>query len=96
MKAVLCKTLGPARDLVLEDVASPQPRKNEILLDVQAAGVNFPDTLIIEDKYQFRPERPFSPGGEVAGCFDLVDTIYAHRGNKPMWSILTESAYSAG
>ncbi|MCA8430044.1 S49 family peptidase [Burkholderia seminalis] len=37
-----------------------------------------------------------SPGGEVAGCFDLVDTIYAHRGNKPMWSILTESAYSAG
>lgn len=42
MKAVLCKTLGPARNLVLEEVASPLPKKNEILLDVQAAGVNFP------------------------------------------------------
>ena len=72
MKAVLCKTLGPARDLVLEDVASPQPRKNEILLDVQAAGVNFPDTLIIEGKYQFQPPLPFSPGGEAAGVVAAV------------------------
>ena len=72
MKAVLCKTLGPARDLILEDVASPQPRKNEILLDVQAAGVNFPDTLIIEGKYQFQPPLPFSPGGEAAGVVAAV------------------------
>lgn len=72
MKAVLCKTLGPARDLVLEDVASPQPRKNEILLDVQAAGVNFPDTLIIEGKYEFQPPLPFSPGGEAAGVVAAV------------------------
>ncbi|OUM24687.1 NADPH:quinone oxidoreductase family protein [Pseudomonas putida] len=72
MKAVLCKTLGPARDLVLEDVASPQPKKNEILLDVQAAGVNFPDTLIIEGKYQFQPPLPFSPGGEAAGVVAAV------------------------
>ena len=67
MKAVLCKTLGPAQNLVLEEVASPVPKKNEILLDVQAAGVNFPDTLIIEGKYQFQPPLPFSPGGEAAG-----------------------------
>ncbi|WEK31203.1 MAG: NADPH:quinone oxidoreductase family protein [Candidatus Pseudomonas phytovorans] len=72
MKAVLCKTLGPARDLVLEDVASPLPKKNEILLDVQAAGVNFPDTLIIEGKYQFQPPLPFSPGGEAAGVVTAV------------------------
>ncbi|MCE1002288.1 NADPH:quinone oxidoreductase family protein [Pseudomonas sp. NMI1173_11] len=72
MKAVLCKTLGPARDLVLEDVASPQPKKNEILLDVQAAGVNFPDTLIIEGKYQFQPPLPFSSGGEAAGVVAAV------------------------
>jgi NADPH2:quinone reductase len=72
MKAVLCKTLGPARDLVLEDVASPVPKKNEILLDVQAAGVNFPDTLIIEGKYQFQPPLPFSPGGEAAGVVVAV------------------------
>ncbi|QHG67609.1 NADPH:quinone oxidoreductase family protein [Pseudomonas putida] len=72
MKAVLCKTLGPARELVLEDVASPVPKKNEILLDVQAAGVNFPDTLIIEGKYQFQPPLPFSPGGEAAGVVAAV------------------------
>lgn len=67
MKAVLCKTLGPANDLVLEEVASPAPKRNEIVLDVHAAGVNFPDTLIIEGKYQFQPPLPFSPGGEAAG-----------------------------
>lgn len=67
MKAVLCKTLGPASDLVLEEVASPAPKRNEIVLDVHAAGVNFPDTLIIEGKYQFQPPLPFSPGGEAAG-----------------------------
>ncbi|WP_110970744.1 NADPH:quinone oxidoreductase family protein [Pseudomonas huaxiensis] len=67
MKAVLCKAHGPARDLVLEDVASPTPKKNEVLLDVHAASVNFPDTLIIEGKYQFQPPLPFSPGGEAAG-----------------------------
>lgn len=62
MKAVLCKTLGPAQNLVLEEVASPVPKKNELLLEVHAAGVNFPDTLIIEGKYQFQPPLPFSPG----------------------------------
>lgn len=72
MKAVLCKTLGPAQNLVLEDVASPVPKQNEILLDVQAAGVNFPDTLIIEGKYQFQPPLPFSPGGEAAGVVAAV------------------------
>ena len=72
MKAVLCKTLGPARNLVLEEVASPVPKINEVLLDVQAAGVNFPDTLIIEGKYQFQPPLPFSPGGEAAGVVAAV------------------------
>ncbi|MDD2049462.1 NADPH:quinone oxidoreductase family protein [Pseudomonas putida] len=72
MKAVLCKTLGPAQGLVLEEVASPIPKKNEILLDVHAAGVNFPDTLIIEGKYQFQPPLPFSPGGEAAGVISAV------------------------
>ncbi|MNJ20665.1 Quinone oxidoreductase 1 [compost metagenome] len=72
MKAVLCKTLGPAQGLVLEEVASPVPKKNEILLDVHAAGVNFPDTLIIEGKYQFQPPLPFSPGGEAAGVVSAV------------------------
>ncbi|MCE5982838.1 NADPH:quinone oxidoreductase family protein [Pseudomonas sp. LF19] len=78
MKAVLCKALGPAQNLVLEDVASPVPKKNEILLDVQAAGVNFPDTLIIEGKYQFQPPLPFSPGGEAAGVVSAVGDKAGH------------------
>ena len=72
MKAVLCKTLGPASDLVVDDVANPLAKNNEILLDVHAAGVNFPDTLIIQGKYQFQPPLPFSPGGEAAGVVAAV------------------------
>ena len=67
MKAVLCKAYGPPEELVLEDVAPLIPAKGQVVLDVKACGVNFPDTLIIQGKYQFKPEMPFSPGGEVAG-----------------------------
>jgi len=79
MKAVLCKAFGPAESLVLEDVASPVAKKNEILLDVHAAGVNFPDTLIIEGKYQFKPPFPFSPGGEAAGVVSAVGDFVLKR-----------------
>lgn len=78
MKAVLCKAFGPAETLVLEEVASPEAKKNEILLDVHAAGVNFPDTLIIEGKYQFKPPFPFSPGGEAAGIVAAVGEKVSH------------------
>ncbi len=67
MKAVLCKQYGPPDSLVLEDVPSPKPREGHVVISVKAAGVNFPDLLIIQNKYQFRPDLPFSPGGEVAG-----------------------------
>ena len=67
MKAVLCKEIGMPEDLVVEDVPSPRPGKGQVALSVKAAGVNFPDILIIQGKYQFKPEFPFSPGGEVAG-----------------------------
>jgi len=67
MKAVLCKELGPPEKLVVEDVPSPKPGKGQVVVSVKAAGVNFPDTLIIQGKYQFKAELPFSPGGEVAG-----------------------------
>ncbi|KPX28631.1 MULTISPECIES: NADPH:quinone oxidoreductase family protein [Pseudomonas syringae group] len=78
MKALLCKAFGPASTLVLEDVPGPEIKKNEILLDVQAAGVNFPDTLIIEGKYQFKPPFPFSPGGEAAGVIAAVGENVSH------------------
>lgn len=67
MKAVLCKEFGGPEKLVLEDVASPEPGKGEVLLRVRACGVNFGDTLIIQGTYQVKPELPFSPGMECAG-----------------------------
>ncbi|MCI3910657.1 MULTISPECIES: NADPH:quinone oxidoreductase family protein [Pseudomonas] len=78
MKALLCKAFGPASTLVLEDIPAPDIKKNEILLDVHAAGVNFPDTLIIEGKYQFKPPFPFSPGGEAAGVISTVGEKVTH------------------
>ncbi len=67
MKAVLCKEFGPPEKLVLEELPTPEPAAGEVLLEVHACGVNFPDVLIIQDKYQFKPPLPFAPGGEVAG-----------------------------
>ena len=67
MKALLSKTIGGPENLVVDEVPDPVPEGDEVLIAVKACGVNFPDTLIIEDNYQFKPARPFSPGGEVAG-----------------------------
>ncbi|WP_120994310.1 NADPH:quinone oxidoreductase family protein [Stutzerimonas urumqiensis] len=78
MKAVLCKAFGPPETLTFEEVANPTPKKNEVLLQVHAAGVNFPDTLIIEGKYQFKPPFPFSPGGEAAGVVLEVGEKVTH------------------
>ena len=72
MKAVLCKEYGPPEKLVVEDVPSLKAGKGQVVVSVKAAGVNFPDTLIIQGKYQFKPEPPFSPGGEVAGVIKEV------------------------
>lgn len=72
MKAVLCKEYGPPETLVLEEVASPEPGEGQVRIAVKSAAVNFPDVLIIENKYQFKPPLPFSPGGEVAGVVDKV------------------------
>lgn len=72
MKAVLCKQYGPPESLVVEDVPSPSADAGQVVIDVHASGVNFPDLLIIENKYQFKPPLPFSPGGEVAGVVKEV------------------------
>ena len=72
MKALLCTSLGPASGLRVTEVADPVPSRGEVVVDVQAAGLNFPDTLIIEGKYQFEPDLPFSPGGEAAGVVSAI------------------------
>ena len=72
MKALLSKTVGGPETLVLEDVPEPQVGPGGALIQVKAVGVNYPDVLIIEDKYQFKPPRPFAPGGELAGVVKAV------------------------
>ena len=72
MKAALCTHYGPPEELVVRDVPSPTAGKGQVVITVKACGVNFPDVLMIQDKYQFRPTIPFSPGGEVAGLIKEI------------------------
>ncbi|MBV1889200.1 MAG: alcohol dehydrogenase catalytic domain-containing protein, partial [Proteobacteria bacterium] len=72
MKAVLCKELGLADKLVVEETDAPALGKGQVRINVKAAGLNFPDTLIIQGKYQIQPDLPFTPGGEGAGVIAEV------------------------
>jgi NADPH2:quinone reductase len=72
MKAILCKTIGPPENLVIEEVDDPSPGANEAVVDVYAASLNFPDGLQIQGKYQFQPELPFTPGSEVGGIVSSI------------------------
>ncbi|HAL06837.1 MAG TPA: NADPH:quinone oxidoreductase [Brevundimonas sp.] len=72
MRAVLSKAPGGPETLVVEEIMDPTPGPGEVVIEVKAVGVNYPDALIIADKYQFKPERPFAPGAEVAGVVDAV------------------------
>lgn len=72
MKAVLSKSVGGPESLVLDNMPDPQPGPGQIVVQVKACGVNYPDILIIEDRYQSKPPRPFSPGGEISGVVSAV------------------------
>ena len=72
MKAVLCHEFGPPESLKLETVDAPTPGDKEVLIDVAATALNFPDVLMIEGKYQSQPPLPFSPGGEIAGVVSAL------------------------
>ena len=72
MNAIVCKEFGPPSSLVYEEVQTAEPSKNQVLVDIHAAGVNFPDTLIIKNEYQFKPPLPFTPGGELAGVVSAI------------------------
>ena len=72
MKAVLCEELGPPETLQLKEIEKPRASKGQVLIKVAACAVNFPDTLIIEGLYQFRPPMPFSPGAEISGIIEEV------------------------
>jgi NADPH2:quinone reductase len=72
MLALISRQPGGPETLTLERMPDPTPGKGEVVLSVRACGVNYPDVLIIEDRYQFKPERPFSPGGEVSGIVEAI------------------------
>ncbi|MGY4298656.1 NADPH2:quinone reductase [Bradyrhizobium sp. i1.4.4] len=72
MKAIVSRSIGGPETLMLEDVEDPIAGPGQVLVRVKASSVNFPDTLIIEDKYQFKPKRPFSPGAEFSGIVEAV------------------------
>jgi NADPH:quinone reductase len=74
MKALLSRHPGGPETLVLEDIPEPAAGPGEVRVAVRACGVNFPDLLIIQDLYQFKPPRPFAPGAEIAGVVDAVGT----------------------
>ncbi|MEM7655315.1 MAG: NADPH:quinone oxidoreductase family protein [Bacteroidota bacterium] len=78
MKALLCNSFGPPESLVMGEMPNPTAGPKQVVIQVKACGLNFPDTLIIEGKYQFKPDLPFSPGGEVAGIVKEVGEGVKH------------------
>ena len=104
MKAVLSKEVGGPETLVIEEVPTPEYGKGQVLVRVKACGVNFPDSLMIKDMYQFKPPRPFSPGGEVAGFVESVgegvthvkpgDRVLASIGSGGMAELAVAAAHS--
>jgi NADPH2:quinone reductase len=93
MKAVLCKQYGPPESLTFEELPSPRPGAGEVVVSVKAASVNFPDVLIIQNKYQFKPPLPFSPGSELAGLIKEVGAGVS--GFKPGDKVIAFTTYGA-
>src|SRR5512145_2318797 len=93
MKAVLCKQYGPPESLTFEELPSPHAGPGEAVVSVKAASVNFPDVLIIQNKYQFKPPLPFSPGSELAGVVKEVGEGVA--GFKPGDKVIAFTTYGA-
>jgi NADPH2:quinone reductase len=72
MKILHCKEYGPVENLVWEDINSPEPAENEVVVSIKAAALNFPDYLIVQGLYQFKPDLPFAPGNEGAGVIKKI------------------------
>ncbi|HUQ76689.1 MAG TPA: NADPH:quinone oxidoreductase family protein [Burkholderiales bacterium] len=95
MKAVVCKQYGPPQSLVIEDLPAPKPGAGEVVISVRAASVNFPDVLIIQNKYQFKPPLPFSPGSELAGVVKEVGSgVSAFRPGERVMAFTTYGAFA--
>ncbi len=95
MKAVVCKQYGPPESLVVEELPSPRPARGEAVVSVRAASLNFPDVLIIQNKYQFKPPLPFSPGSELAGVVkELGEGVSGLRPGDRVMAFTTYGAFA--
>jgi NADPH2:quinone reductase len=94
MKALVCVEHGPPEKLVVQDLPTPEPGKGEVRIRMHAAGVNFPDVLIIQNLYQFKPPLPFSPGGEAAGVVDAVgEGVTSHKVGDKVIAMIGNGAF---
>ena len=78
MKALICEAYGPIDTLVVKDIPSPVPGPKQLLIEVRAAAVNFPDALMVQGLYQVKPPLPFTPGAEIAGIVKAVGSEVKH------------------
>jgi NADPH2:quinone reductase len=106
VRALLSHEPGPPETLRLSDLPEPKPGPGELLVRVHACAINYPDVLIIEDKYQFKPPRPFAPGGEIAGDViavgeevagwqvgERVIAVVGHGGLAELVAVAAKAAY---
>ncbi len=95
MKAIVCKEYGLPSTLVLEDLPSPEPKKGEVLVTVKACSVNFPDTLIIQGLYQFKPPMPFTPGSDIAGIVKAVgEGVKNHKVGDEVFGLVSHGGFA--
>lgn len=95
MRAVICKEYGPAETLVIEPIDLPPPGPGHVRVRVEAAGVNFPDTLMVQGKYQVRPPLPFVPGAELAGIVEAVgEGVEGYAPGTPVIGMVGQGAFS--
>ena len=95
MRAVVVEEFGPVDSHKLGEVPAPTPGPGEVLLDVHAIGVNFPDSLMVQGLYQIKPERPFTPGRDAAGVVTAVgDGVTRVKAGDRVTTLYTFGAYA--
>jgi NADPH:quinone reductase len=95
VRALLCREFGPVSSLEVAEIPIPVPRAGEVLVRVEAAGLNYPDALMVQGKYQVRPVRPFVPGLELAGVVEAVGAqVSGFRPGDPVMATTATGAFA--
>ncbi len=95
MKAIVCEKHGPPSELVLKEVASPTPGPKDVVVAIKACSINFPDTLIIQGKYQFQPDLPFTPGSDISGIIKAVGSeVKQHKVGDEVFGIVRHGGFA--